>query len=264
MPARPLPLLALSRITATSTPPRAVQTIRVHQLQPRPTRASLLKGPYPRAQLATSTMNRQNRPRNRQPRPQRDQRPPRNNNRAGAPRPYPTSVPSVDQVVPGAHVSIVLKQDQPTGHETRGVVQDVLTSGNHPRGIKVRLRDGQVGRVQRMVGGDESGSSNLPSTSNRPSTQIKSTTTNTGASSRFTNRYTDIRNEEELEEPPPRSLADFLPPELNPREPLDTEESERPQAGKDVNATARCPVCDAFEGDEVAVSYHVEQECLAG
>jgi uncharacterized repeat protein (TIGR03833 family) len=50
---------------------------------------------------------------------------------------------------PGLAVSIVLKQDQRTGKLTRGIVKDILTkSAYHPHGIKVRLVDGQVGRVQ--------------------------------------------------------------------------------------------------------------------
>lgn len=50
---------------------------------------------------------------------------------------------------PGIVVSIVLKQDQRTGKLTRGVVKDILTNSPfHPYGIKVRLIDGQVGRVQ--------------------------------------------------------------------------------------------------------------------
>lgn len=52
-------------------------------------------------------------------------------------------------VVPGADVSVVLKEDQPTGKLTRGIVQDLLTrSAFHPRGIKVRLQGGKIGRVQ--------------------------------------------------------------------------------------------------------------------
>jgi len=52
-------------------------------------------------------------------------------------------------VAPGADVSVVLKQDQPTGKLTRGIVQDLLTrSAFHPRGIKVRLKGGKIGRVQ--------------------------------------------------------------------------------------------------------------------
>ena len=52
-------------------------------------------------------------------------------------------------VAPGADVSIVLKEDQRTGKQTCGIVQDLLTNSPfHPHGIKVRLRDGKVGRVQ--------------------------------------------------------------------------------------------------------------------
>lgn len=50
---------------------------------------------------------------------------------------------------PGLAVSIVLKQDQRTGKLTQGIVRDILTkSAFHPHGIKVRLEDGNVGRVQ--------------------------------------------------------------------------------------------------------------------
>ncbi|MEF2243681.1 MULTISPECIES: YwbE family protein [unclassified Paenibacillus] len=55
-------------------------------------------------------------------------------------------------IKPGLEVDIVLKQDQRTGKLTRGVVKDILTnSAQHPHGIKVRLQDGQVGRVQSIV-----------------------------------------------------------------------------------------------------------------
>ncbi|MEG0385876.1 YwbE family protein [Solibacillus cecembensis] len=51
-------------------------------------------------------------------------------------------------VFAGLQVDIVLKQDQRTGKKTRGIVKDLLTnSSSHPHGIKVRLTDGQVGRV---------------------------------------------------------------------------------------------------------------------
>lgn len=53
---------------------------------------------------------------------------------------------------PGLLVDIILKQDQRTGKRTRGVVKDILTSAaTHSRGIKVRLQDGQVGRVQEII-----------------------------------------------------------------------------------------------------------------
>lgn len=52
-------------------------------------------------------------------------------------------------VLPGTVVDIVLKKDQKTGKLTRGIVKDILTnSTTHPHGIKVRLTDGQIGRVQ--------------------------------------------------------------------------------------------------------------------
>lgn len=58
-------------------------------------------------------------------------------------------------IAPGLNVAIVLKQDQRTGSETIGVVKDLLTnSPTHPHGIKVRLTDGQVGRVQRILSGE--------------------------------------------------------------------------------------------------------------
>lgn len=53
----------------------------------------------------------------------------------------------------GLEVDIVLKKDQRTGKTTRGIVKDILTNSmNHPHGIKVRLQDGQVGRVQNIIG----------------------------------------------------------------------------------------------------------------
>jgi len=55
-------------------------------------------------------------------------------------------------IKPGALVAIVLKQDQRSGQLTEGVVKDILTnSPNHPHGIKVRLEDGQVGRVKEIL-----------------------------------------------------------------------------------------------------------------
>lgn len=55
-------------------------------------------------------------------------------------------------IKPGITVLIVLKQDQRTGKLTKGIVKDILTkSPNHPHGIKVRLQDGQVGRVKEII-----------------------------------------------------------------------------------------------------------------
>ncbi|MTI84656.1 MAG: YwbE family protein [Firmicutes bacterium] len=59
---------------------------------------------------------------------------------------------SRESIYAGLTVDIILKRDQRTGKKTRGVVKDILTkSPNHPRGIKVRLADGQIGRVQEVI-----------------------------------------------------------------------------------------------------------------
>jgi uncharacterized repeat protein (TIGR03833 family) len=56
-------------------------------------------------------------------------------------------------VKPGLRVKIVLKQDQRSGKLTEGVVKDLLTSSpTHHHGIKVRLQDGQIGRVKEILG----------------------------------------------------------------------------------------------------------------
>jgi len=57
------------------------------------------------------------------------------------------------EVHPGLAVAIVLKKDQRSGRLTEGIVKDILTSAPfHSRGIKVRLEDGQVGRVKGLAG----------------------------------------------------------------------------------------------------------------
>ena len=53
-------------------------------------------------------------------------------------------------------VDIVTKADQRSGKVVRGIVQEVLTNTSfHPHGIKVRLTDGQVGRVQMIINRSE-------------------------------------------------------------------------------------------------------------
>ena len=55
-------------------------------------------------------------------------------------------------IYPGLEVEIILKKDQRSGKKTRGIVKDLLTSSAfHSRGIKVRLEDGQVGRVADII-----------------------------------------------------------------------------------------------------------------
>lgn len=56
-----------------------------------------------------------------------------------------------EDIKPGISVSIVLKKDQRSGKLTKGIVKDILTkSSYHPHGIKVRLENGEVGRVKEI------------------------------------------------------------------------------------------------------------------
>ncbi len=55
-------------------------------------------------------------------------------------------------IAPGLEVGIILKADQGSGKITHGIVQDILTNSPfHPRGIKVRLTSGEVGRVRHII-----------------------------------------------------------------------------------------------------------------
>jgi len=52
----------------------------------------------------------------------------------------------------GTRVQIVLKRDQRSNKLTEGTVKEILTkSAFHPHGIKVRLENGQVGRVKELM-----------------------------------------------------------------------------------------------------------------
>ena len=62
------------------------------------------------------------------------------------------SVPKRADIRANLRVAIVQKQDQRTGKQTTGIVKDILTSSpTHPHGIKVRLTDGKIGRVQEIL-----------------------------------------------------------------------------------------------------------------
>ena len=64
-----------------------------------------------------------------------------------------TGLPTRNDLKAGLRVEIVKKKDQRTGKLTSGIVGEILTSSqSHPHGIKVRLQDGQVGRVKRITG----------------------------------------------------------------------------------------------------------------
>eukprot|EP00121_Abeoforma_whisleri_P014247 Awhi_evm1s13138 len=64
----------------------------------------------------------------------------------------PTSANMVrSNIYSGLSVSIVKKEDQKSGQLTHGKVSMILTNSEiHPRGIKVKLMNGMVGRVQQI------------------------------------------------------------------------------------------------------------------
>jgi uncharacterized repeat protein (TIGR03833 family) len=84
------------------------------------------------------------------------------------------AVPRMTEIRTGIHVNIVLKADQRTGKLTSGQVSDILTRRDHPRGIKVRLTNGQVGRVQSLSSPNSSANTKpviLPTQGASPSAQ---------------------------------------------------------------------------------------------
>ncbi len=185
-------------------------------------------------------------------------------------------VPTTKEVVPGAAVNIVLKADQPTGRTVSGTIGDVLTRGNHPRGIKVRLADGRVGRVQSMATGStvteqqhvQDGAQSL-----EDSSRISTAARDGG------NRFRDDRAH--------RLAEDSLPSQETGLDAYVTYAKARGRKGKAHKAnaptgsssgapsaqaveagivqetgptesgTVACPVCGDFEGDETAVAHHV-------
>ncbi|KAL0933400.1 MFS multidrug transporter [Colletotrichum truncatum] len=166
-------------------------------------------------------------------------------------------VPTIATVVRGAGVNIVLKADQPTGRTVAGTVQDVLTRGNHPRGIKVRLTDGRVGRVQSHSGSQQAG---LPTEQEMLEAA--------GGPVPFEDRRPPRRREGRRQEPqgelPPSQVG--LEAYIRPAKQKNGGRNRAAAAAgtnSEVaasNATVEvvtCPVCGVFEGDAAAVEHHV-------
>ncbi|EEY15132.1 conserved hypothetical protein [Verticillium alfalfae VaMs.102] len=184
-----------------------------------------------------------------------------------------TRVPTTTAVVRGASVNIVLKADQPTGRTVSGAVQDVLTRGNHPRGIKVRLTDGRVGRVQSMAGAAlQAGSQPAASeVAVPPDAASWAPTTSTRGPARQRGPR-DYRDEPERPShtigldayikpaktkrkgrggPSPAGAVDPAPP------PSEDGFQSNPAVERAEAGVVTCPVCGAFEGDAAAVEHHV-------
>jgi uncharacterized repeat protein (TIGR03833 family) len=180
--------------------------------------------------------------------------------------------------VPDARVNIVLKVDQPTGRTVSGTVKDVLTRGNHPRGIKVRLADGRIGRVQSLA-------------------SAATTSTNTSTPDNNTLDTPPLTDETIPEDPrSDRHRRAFRPPRRSPFRDIRDEEQPTASIGLDAYlkpakqrrsakgksqqgldwastpaasseacasplpeslSVSACPVCGDFEGDADAVAHHV-------
>lgn len=179
--------------------------------------------------------------------------------------------PTIVHVKPGAAVSIILKQDQPTGRQVQGVVADLLTRGNHPRGIKVRLQDGRIGRVQGMV---DAAAVSIPDAATlQQDLQDQSVARRGGGhkpyrSERLGIRYTDVRLDQGGDEPPTEmDLMAFVKPARAKRGGARKNGSSAADRNQDEamssvaptgSQTLKCPVCNDFEGDEAAVAHHVD------
>ncbi|KAK4195692.1 hypothetical protein QBC40DRAFT_17985 [Triangularia verruculosa] len=184
-------------------------------------------------------------------------------------------VPSTREVVPGAPVNIVLKVDQPTGRTVSGLVKDVLTKGEHHRGIKVRLVDGRVGRVQSM------GSSSTASTTDSGSGDFDDFASGSAEGSsalgfggrereersgrgRYQAGPTDWREEERPSEQV--GLDAYIRPAKQKRGgrrggPAGTTSAGNTEPTGELSAAGQevstCPVCNDFTGDATAIAHHV-------
>ncbi|OHE96860.1 hypothetical protein CORC01_07827 [Colletotrichum orchidophilum] len=167
-------------------------------------------------------------------------------------------VPTIATVVRGAGVNIVLKADQPTGRTVSGTVQDVLTRGNHPRGIKVRLADGRVGRVQSHTG-DAQQQQDSASTS----TEVADASAAYGDSRRPPWRGGGRRQDPEAELPSAQvGLEAYIRPAKQKnggrgRVPANSGAEVERAAPPAASEIVTCPVCGEFEGDAAAVEHHV-------
>lgn len=184
--------------------------------------------------------------------------------RSSRPRPGYTSVPPIRAIHPGGGVSIVLKEDQQSGHQVKGIVADLLTRGDHPRGVKVRLRDGRVGRVQGLVSESEGlqgeGIVGGPEASLGRNGEGAPTTAAGGNRGRVRTER-DIREDDEYLYENRSTVQDLglfaaLEEADRKHENRKLGPATHPPASEEL---AVCPVCYKFEGDEASVAHHVEQ-----
>lgn len=198
-------------------------------------------------------------------------------------RPGPAAVPKWNQIAINGAVSVILKQDQATGRQVQGFVAELLTRGDHPHGVKVRLTDGRVGRVQKLASENEAhaGTSSQPLGRNGEESSLQSSV---GTNAKVV--YHDARKDghdydydSTCGDVSHQSLEDYVVTKAPRRRkaklatPTKVEElgtiggshgqslSPPDTSNGAIFASAQsvCPVCNAFEGDEEAVAHHVDQ-----
>lgn len=177
----------------------------------------------------------------------------------GGSRPSHPRVPPSKAINPGTSVNIILKADQPTGRTVPGRVSELLTRGDHPRGVKVRLTDGRVGRVQSLRSGEptheiDGGAEGAQESAPGIPLRVEGGDLN-GRHNHFA---------------PPDVRHDALDMYIRPAKAK--KKSKKTQAGRNeqpeerledtdgatqLPGSLKCPVCADFEGDEAAVTHHV-------
>lgn len=121
------------------------------------------------------------------------------------------AVPTMSQLRPGVQVNVVLKAHQQSGKLTTGQISEILTRGDHPRGIKVRLRSGEIGRVQSLSLSSEpfAGAQALPHEQRSFVSEYENSPNNSGE-----RRRERFRSQEDYRQDPSplesRSLADYI------------------------------------------------------
>lgn len=192
-----------------------------------------------------------------------------------SPRPIPMHhpVPSYNAISVGTGVSIVLKQDQPTGREVQGIVAELLTRGDHPRGVKVRLRDGRVGRVQNVISEDqglqgEAAVGGSRAKLGRNGSPIRTAPFISRGGQRERDRFRHTRDARENDEylydetgaQTRRTTGYFAALEEADAQYENGRAQNRGTNGEgELGETVTCPVCGHFEGDERAVAHHVDE-----
>ncbi|AEO67439.1 3e7e2752-9a96-4f8e-8057-fbc49b2020ce [Thermothielavioides terrestris] len=184
------------------------------------------------------------------------------------------SVPTTREVLPGALVNIVLKADQPTGRTVQGTVAQLLTRGNHPRGIKVRLADGRVGRVQSMAR-DSAATVSLFQPGEtvqellEPEAEMATGPGSAGVSGRR-GRHRNRPGRGSEEQPLPTQLVGldaYIKPARKRGKASKSAGADAASSAGDDQTTKTpslepeeptCPVCGDFRGDVAAMTHHVQ------